>query len=97
MRHDVRRDLTVYIISHKENDTCINALQSLLRLALRSNNGGGIGQILTDSPLDLHVMLSYLSFEASKYHVKRFQRFMWEQVSNNIVLLRPDDNNATED
>lgn len=95
MRHDVQRDLTVYIIAHKENDTSINALQSLLRLALRSDSDGGIGQVLTDSPLDLHVMLSYLSFEASKYHVKRFQRFMWEQVSNRVVLLRLDSNDAT--
>ncbi|KAE8351968.1 hypothetical protein BDV28DRAFT_9705 [Aspergillus coremiiformis] len=81
MRYDVQRDLTVYIISHKENDTSVRALRSLLALALKSKSDSGMGEVLTDSPLDLHAMLSYLSFEASKYHVKRFQRFIWEQIN----------------
>ncbi|KAJ5899498.1 hypothetical protein N7495_004242 [Penicillium taxi] len=85
MRHDLQHGLTVYVISHKQRDTSVAALQSLLKLSLKSHRDGAqgdeIGKILTASPLDLHVMLSYLSFEASKYHVKRFQRFMWEQVN----------------
>jgi hypothetical protein len=36
--------------------------------------------VMLGEPFDIAVILSTLSFEASKYHVKRFQRFMWTQV-----------------
>jgi hypothetical protein len=35
-----------------------------------------------DNPFDIHVLLSTLSFEAAKHHVKRFQHFMWSQVQS---------------
>ncbi|KAJ5913911.1 hypothetical protein N7504_002794 [Penicillium tannophilum] len=81
MRHDVKRDLTTYIISHKELDTSIKTLQSLLSIALNTASNNRKAAVLMDDPFDIHVILSNLSFEASKYHVKRFQRFMWTQIN----------------
>ncbi|KAJ5993563.1 hypothetical protein N7451_009287 [Penicillium sp. IBT 35674x] len=81
MRHDIKRDLTTYIISHKELDTSIRALQSVLSIALNTASDTRKAAVLMDDPFDIHVILSNLSFEASKYHVKRFQRFMWTQIN----------------
>ncbi|KAJ5232060.1 hypothetical protein N7468_005016 [Penicillium chermesinum] len=81
MRHDVVRDLTTYVISHKEFDTSINTLKSLLRIALRTAPPARKSALFLDDPFDIHVILSTLSFEASKFHVKRFQRFMWQSIN----------------
>ncbi|KAJ6095934.1 hypothetical protein N7486_006680 [Penicillium sp. IBT 16267x] len=81
MRHDIKHDLTTYIISHKEFDTSINTLQSLLNIALNTASVTQKTGVFLDDPFDIHVILSTLSFEASKYHVKRFQRFMWTHIS----------------
>jgi hypothetical protein len=81
VRHDAVQKLTVYVISHKLKDTSINALRQLLDLAIKCSEGDKRASMFLEDPFGLHVMLSMLSFETSKYHVKRFQRFMWTQVS----------------
>ncbi|KAJ5918513.1 hypothetical protein N7466_010505 [Penicillium verhagenii] len=81
MRHDIKNDLTTYIISHKQFDTPIKTLTSLLNIALNTASSAQRGPVFLDDPFDIHVILSTLSFEASKYHVKRFQRFMWTHIS----------------
>lgn len=81
MRHDIRHDVTTYIISHKELDTSIKTLQSLLNIALNTASTTQKTAVFLDDPFDIHVILSNLSFEISKYHVKRFQRFMWTQIN----------------
>lgn len=73
--------LTVYVISHKLKDTSINALRQLLDLAIKYSEADKRASMFLEDPFGLHVMLSMLSFETSKHHVKRFQRFMWTQVS----------------
>jgi hypothetical protein len=80
MRYDAVRDLIVYVISHKQRDTGIKALRDIINIALKTAPGDTKGSTFLDDPFDFHVILSTLSFEASKYHVKRFQRFMWTQV-----------------
>lgn len=81
MRHDVVRDLTTYIISHKEFDTSISTLKSILNIAHRTASSARKSAVFLDDPFDIHVILSTLSFEASKFHVKRFQRFMWQSIN----------------
>ncbi|KAL9617088.1 MAG: hypothetical protein Q9160_008118 [Pyrenula sp. 1 TL-2023] len=74
--------MTTYIISHKYGDSSIGALRDLLNTAVRATSGIDRGYApLLDDPFDIHVILSTLSFEASKHHVKRFQRFMWAQIN----------------
>ncbi|OQE46820.1 hypothetical protein PENCOP_c001G05880 [Penicillium coprophilum] len=81
VRHDIVRDLTTYIISHKEFDTSITALKSILNIALNVTSTVKNPAVFLDGPFDIHAILSTLSFEASKFHVKRFQRFMWKQMN----------------
>ena len=81
MKHDVQRDLTVYIISHKQNDTIVKSLRSLLNATLRHKDPRRMAEVLLESPFDIHAMISTLSLEASKFHVKRFQRVMWESIN----------------
>ncbi|KAL0573784.1 hypothetical protein V5O48_008171 [Marasmius crinis-equi] len=90
MRFDRVRNLTLYIVAHKENDTSVDALQQLIRLGIKSLYGYGKtdfseterrSKMFLDDPFQIHLMLSNLSFEASKHHVKRFQRFMWTQTN----------------
>ncbi|KAJ5098087.1 hypothetical protein N7532_005088 [Penicillium argentinense] len=81
VRHDIIRNLTTYVISHKEGDTSINTLKSLLNIAMNTANVSNKPAVLMDDPFDIHVILSTLSLEASKHHVKRFQRFMWVQIN----------------
>ncbi|CAI7597737.1 unnamed protein product [Penicillium glandicola] len=80
VRHDITRDLTTYIISHKELDTSITTLKSILNIALNVTPVNKPAVFL-DDPFDIHTILSTLSFESSKFHVKRFQRFMWIQMN----------------
>ncbi|KAF2712193.1 hypothetical protein K504DRAFT_372085 [Pleomassaria siparia CBS 279.74] len=71
-------NLTTYIIAHRERDANVNALQSILGLA------GDVSpnlRVFFDDPFDIAVLLSTLSFETSKFHVKKFQRFMWTQIN----------------
>lgn len=80
-RHDVSRNLTTYIISHKPADTSINALRSILNIAIDTSSKSNMPAIFMDAPFEIHVILSTLSLESSKHHVKRFQRFMWTQIN----------------
>lgn len=81
MRYDTTRSLTTYVISHKEGDTSIATLKSLLTISLSTVSAADIPAVFLDDPFDIHIILSTLSFEASKFHVKRFQRFMWTQIN----------------
>ncbi|KAJ6138375.1 hypothetical protein N7471_004861 [Penicillium samsonianum] len=81
VRHDVIRNLTIYIISHKELDTSITTLKSILNIALNVTSAVNKPAVFSDDPFDIHAILSTLSFESSKFHVKRFQRFMWKQMN----------------
>jgi hypothetical protein len=78
MRYTKSWNLTTYIIAHKERDTSVHALQSILGVAKEVSP---IPRIFFDDPFDIAVLFSTLSFEASKFHVKKFQQFMWTQVS----------------
>lgn len=80
VRFDAIRNQTVYLISHKYGDTGINALWKLLDIAVATTPQHKLAEVFLEDPFDIHVMLSTLSFEVSKFHVKRFQRFMWQQV-----------------
>lgn len=57
------------------------ALQKMLNTAVDTVSSNDKAAVLLGEPFDIAVILSSLSFETSKYHVKRFQRFMWTQVS----------------
>ncbi|KAJ5208876.1 hypothetical protein N7449_003255 [Penicillium cf. viridicatum] len=81
VRYDIIRDLTTYIISHKEHDTSITTLKSILNIALNVTSAINKPAVFLDDPFDIHTILSTLSFEASKFHVKRFRRFMWKQMN----------------
>lgn len=80
MRHDAIQRLTTYVVAHKQGDTSIKALRSIIDVELRTASPARRAPIFMDDPFDFHTVLSTLSFEASKYHVKRFQRFMYTQV-----------------
>ncbi|KAJ5834953.1 hypothetical protein N7447_000979 [Penicillium robsamsonii] len=67
MRHDIVRDLTTYIISHKEFDTTITTLKSILNTALNVTSAVNKPAVFLDSPFDIHAI--------------RFQRFMWKQMN----------------
>lgn len=81
MRHNVSKSETIYIISHKQKDTNADALKNILDIALRTSRDEDRSNIFLDDPFDIHVILSNLSFETSKHHVKRFQRYMWTQIN----------------
>lgn len=81
MRHDITRDLTTYIISHTEFDTSITTLKSLLGIALNTASTAHKPAVFLDDPFDIHVILSTLSFESSKFHFGRFQRFMCAHIN----------------
>ncbi|EED19031.1 conserved hypothetical protein [Talaromyces stipitatus ATCC 10500] len=40
---------------------------------------------LIEKPFDIHVLLSTLSFEAPKYHITHFLRFMWSQNADSRI------------
>ncbi|KKY13779.1 hypothetical protein UCDDS831_g08725 [Diplodia seriata] len=67
------RQLTVYILAHKEKDTTIDALTSLMKLSFTCPQ---VIAAMLDDPFHIHATLSSLSFEASKLHVGKFRRFM---------------------
>ncbi|KAF2462653.1 uncharacterized protein BDR25DRAFT_274255 [Lindgomyces ingoldianus] len=80
-KYDAQRDLTVYLISHKPNDTVIRSLRAVLSNTTRHQARSHIANVLLDSPFDIHVVISQLNFEASKWHVERFRRFQWSVVN----------------
>jgi hypothetical protein len=80
-KHDAQRDLTIYLISHKRNDTVVTSLRQLLQPLIEHNPTHHISHLLQEQPFDLLAMLCNLNFESSKWHVKRFQRFQWSTVS----------------
>ncbi|PKX97803.1 uncharacterized protein P174DRAFT_439517 [Aspergillus novofumigatus IBT 16806] len=81
MRYDAASHLTTYIISHKEGDSSIQALQNIFNLTIETAPAEQRARILLDDPFDLAVILSTLSFEASKNHAQRFRRYMWTQIN----------------
>lgn len=81
MRYDAASHLTTYIISHKEGDWSIPALQNIFNLTIKTAPAEKRTSILLDDPFDLAVILSTLSFEASKHHAQRFRRYMWTQIN----------------
>ena len=87
VKHNVKQNTTIYIVSHKINDTVITSLRSMLNISLEQSKSLHVQNVLLQNPLDIHAMIAGLSFEASKFHVKRFQRFMWTQVRNVVELL----------
>ncbi|KAK2882501.1 hypothetical protein FQN49_000300 [Arthroderma sp. PD_2] len=81
VRYSASLNLTTYIISHKEEDQSIEALHRILNIAVNTSCSDKKAGIVLDNPFDIAIILSSLSFEVSKHHVKRFQRFMWAQVN----------------
>lgn len=81
MRYSVTQKLITYIISHREGDTSIKTLHHLMNIATTTARPEKKAGLFLEDPFDIAIILSTLSFEASKYHVQRFRRFMWTQVS----------------
>ncbi|GFF40474.1 hypothetical protein IFM46972_06226 [Aspergillus udagawae] len=81
VRYNAALHLTTYIIAHKEGDSSIQALHNIFNLAIGTASAEKKARLLLDDPFDLAVILSTLSFEASKYHAQRFRRFMWTQIN----------------
>ncbi|KAF2835313.1 hypothetical protein M501DRAFT_962762 [Patellaria atrata CBS 101060] len=81
MRFDATRELITYIVSHKVGDTSVKTLKNIIDISMRTASGSTKNVMFLDDPFDFHTILSVLSFEASKFHVKRFQRFMWTQIN----------------
>jgi hypothetical protein len=80
VRYSAQRRLTTYLISHKQNDFNIETLQNIMKIATGASGSSYRRSMFLKEPFDIAVILSTLSFETSKFHVKRFQRYMWEQV-----------------
>ncbi|GFF31040.1 hypothetical protein IFM58399_02756 [Aspergillus lentulus] len=94
LRYNAALHLTTYIISHKEGDSSIQALQNIFDLTIETAPADQRVGILLDDPFDLAVILSTLSFEASKYHAQRFRRYMWSQINkvdDHLVGLEAND------
>jgi hypothetical protein len=49
---------------------------------MRSKSDDGREHVLIDNPLDIHVMLSHLSFEASRVQVLEFLDYLQLTVSH---------------
>lgn len=81
MKHFVKRNLTIYLLSHKKEDSIIAQVQNILAIPGHSKTNTFAGTMLSSNPFDLAVIISTLSLEASKHHFKKFQRFMWQQVN----------------
>jgi hypothetical protein len=81
MRYSAALNLTTYIISHKEGDSSIRVLSSILDTTIETARPPQRTNIFLRDPFDIAVILSTLSFEASKFHAARFRRFMWEQIN----------------
>ncbi|KAL4875720.1 hypothetical protein BJY04DRAFT_211057 [Aspergillus karnatakaensis] len=94
MRYSAALKLTTYIISHKEDDSSIRVLCDILSTATETARPSHRASIFLRGPFEIAVILSTLSFEASKFHAQRFRRFMWEQVNkvdNHLAGLEDSD------
>ncbi|KAI9804579.1 MAG: hypothetical protein M1833_006652 [Piccolia ochrophora] len=81
MRYEAVHDLTTYVISHKQNDSSVKALRDIVDIAMQKQPPSQRAKAFLGDPFDIHILLSTLSYEASKHHVKRFQHFMWSQFN----------------
>lgn len=81
-KFDTQRDLIVYVISHKPNDTVVQSLRKQLHLLTVHKAQHHVANVMLDSPMDLHTLILNLNFEASKWHVERFRRFQWNAVND---------------
>ncbi|KAJ4159175.1 uncharacterized protein LMH87_008086 [Akanthomyces muscarius] len=77
----LRTKLTAYILSHKPGDTSISALQQMLKIVHRASGTTNLPTGYLRNPFEIAVLLSTLSLEASKFHVGRFRRYMWQQIN----------------
>ncbi|KAL3711275.1 hypothetical protein TMatcc_005073 [Talaromyces marneffei ATCC 18224] len=75
LRYEANHGRIIYVIAHKVNDNCVDALRHMLNVSIQRPSS------LIEDPFDIHVLLSTLSFEASKYHITHFRRFMWSQFN----------------
>lgn len=78
--------LTSSLIS--SNDSSVKILRNIVNVAMRKQTPSQRAKTFLEDPFSIHVLLSTLSFEASKHHVQRFQQFMWSQVRNNSTCLQ---------
>lgn len=83
MRYSASDDLTTYVVSHKQGDNSARMLTDILNILLQTCSENAIFDVFLTDPFDIHTIFSTLSLEVSKQHVKRFQRFMWTQASEN--------------
>ncbi|KAJ5188776.1 hypothetical protein N7491_005097 [Penicillium cf. griseofulvum] len=96
MRYDAALNLTTYILSHKDGDSSIRVLSEILGSATKIACSDKRADIFFNDPFDIAITLSTLSFEASKYHVKGFRRFLWSQI-NKVDEYFSDLENAKRD
>ena len=82
MKYDAQRDLIVYMVSHKPQGKLIVALRKQLDTLTQHSAQHYIGNILLESPLDLHATISHLNLETSKWQVEKFRRFQWKIVDD---------------
>ncbi|GFF63099.1 hypothetical protein IFM60648_00816 [Aspergillus lentulus] len=80
MRYSAALKLTTYIISHKNGDSSIRVLTEILGSAMKTARPDKRANVFLNDPFNIAIMLSTLSFEASKYHVQKLRRAIWTQV-----------------
>lgn len=80
MTNNLKTNTCTYIIAYKARDTIIASLRELLDTQLQHCQAVGDYSLFLQDPFEIHSLISSLSMEAAKFHVKRFQRFMWAQV-----------------
>ena len=99
-KFDAQRNLTIYIISHNQNDTIVQALRAILDNAASHRAQDHISNVMLQSPLDIQVMVSNLNLEASKWHVARFRRKQWQainKVDDHLAGLESSDRSKLKD
>jgi hypothetical protein len=80
MRYSAALKLTTYTISHKNGGSCIRVLTEILGSAMKTARPDKRANLFLNDPFNIAIMLSTLSFEASKYHVRQLRRAVWTQV-----------------
>ncbi|THU99277.1 hypothetical protein K435DRAFT_659316 [Dendrothele bispora CBS 962.96] len=84
MKYDHVRNLTVYVVAHKQHDSSVEALKNLINVGISARirpDPERQSTMFLEDPFHLHLMLSVLSLEAAKFHIHRFRRFMWMQMN----------------
>ncbi|KAH8817651.1 hypothetical protein DL96DRAFT_1504299 [Flagelloscypha sp. PMI_526] len=88
MRYNCQLNTILYLISHREADSSVSTLENILRLSPSlaepqdyRTPASARAKIFVEDPFHLHLMFSILSFEAAKYHIGRFRRFMWTNIN----------------